>query len=78
MSFTETNAGQTRMYAAFNATSPYSFYSYPVSKFRVSEYQFCLMDEDTGIDPDHSDFILFNTERGCVQEGNFTTIDSMT
>ena len=28
----------SRFYASFNATSPYSFYSYPVSKFTVSEY----------------------------------------
>ena len=51
----------------FNATSPYSFYNYPVSQFTVSEYNFCLINEDTGIDPDHRDFILLTKNRGCAQ-----------
>ena len=66
------------LYGVFNATSPYSFYNYPISQFMVSEYRFCLINEDSGIDPDHTDFILLTKERGCAQEGNFTTIDSMT
>ena len=29
------------IYGAYNSTSPYSFYSYPIIKFAVSEYEFC-------------------------------------
>ena len=42
------------LYGIFNATSPYSFYTYPINDFKVSEYEFCLISEDTGIDPGHS------------------------
>lgn len=65
------------MKAAYNSTSPYSFYTYPIVKFQISEYEFCLMDEDSGIDPDHSDFILLSESRGCVELGNYSTLDSL-
>ena len=66
------------MYLSFNSTSPYSFYSYPAIKFAVSEYQFCQMDQDSGLTPNHSDFVLLNYARGCGREGNYTALDSMT
>ena len=52
--------------ALFNSTSPFSFYTYPIIKFKVSEFEFCLMDEDSGLDLDHSDFILLSETRGCL------------
>lgn len=33
---------------------------------------------DTGLTPDHSDFVLLNYARGCAREGNFTLMDQMT
>lgn len=59
-------------YVTYNATSPYSFYSYPLSKMVVSEHEFCLIDDDSGLSPDHSEFILLNSERGCEETGNVT------
>jgi hypothetical protein len=46
------------IYGAYNSTSPYSFYSYPISKFSVSEYEFCQINEDVGDSPGHNDFVL--------------------
>lgn len=66
------------LYATFNATSPYSFYSYPVSKFAVSEYEFCLIDEDSGLTPDRVEFVLLNQKRGCADAGPYHTLDSIT
>jgi hypothetical protein len=66
------------IYAVFNSTSPYSFYSYPITSFKVSEYQFCLIDSDTGIDPNHADFVLINTYSGCMEPGNYSIFDNMT
>ena len=66
------------LYASYNSTSPYSFYSYPFIKFTVSEYEFCEMDQDAGIDPNHSDFILLNYARGCASVGQYNRLDSMT
>lgn len=66
------------LYVSYNSTSPYSFYSYPFIKFSVSEYEFCEMDQDTGIDPLHSDFVLLNIQRGCARTGKYTQLDSMT
>ena len=66
------------LYYSFNSTSPYSFYSYPVAKMAVSEYEFCLMDEDTGIDTNHSDYVLLNTARGCAEKGNYSSLASLT
>lgn len=66
------------LYGIFNATSPYSFYTYPIENFRVSEHEFCLIEEDTGLNPDHSDFILLNIERGCAQVGNLSQLDFLT
>lgn len=66
------------MYATFNSTSPYSFYSYPVIKFDVQEHEFCQMDLDLGISPSHSDYILLNIQRGCASQGNYTLLDSTT
>ena len=60
------------LYGIFNATSPYSFYNYPISDFKVSEYEFCLISEDSGLHPDHSDFLLLNIERGCAETGNLS------
>lgn len=74
---TDTPSVLSPLYVSYNSTSPYSFYSYPISKFTVSEYYFCLMDQDTGIDPTHSDFILLNSQRGCASSGNYTTLDSI-
>lgn len=66
-----------KLYASFDSTSAYSFYSYPIVNFKVEEYQFCLIDTDQGIDPDHSDYLLLNNYRGCAQVGNYTTIDTI-
>lgn len=66
------------LYVSYNSTSPYSFYSYPFIKFTVSEDMFCQMDQDTGINPDHSDFVLLNILRGCATKGNYSQLDSMT
>lgn len=63
------------LYVSYNSTSPYSFYSYPFVKFKVSEYEFCQMDEDTGIDPSHSDYLLMKSLRGCAVRGNYTQLD---
>ena len=65
------------MYASFNSTSPYSFYSYPIANFAASEYEFCQIYQDSGLDPDHSDFLLLNYPRGCAGKGNYTLLDSM-
>lgn len=66
------------LYVSYNSTSPYSFYSYPFIKFTVSEDMFCQMELDTGITPDHSDFVLLNTMRGCATKGNYSQLDSLT
>ena len=66
------------LYASFNSTSPYSFYSYPMIKFAVEEFEFCQMDQDMGISPSHSDYILLNIQRGCADRGNFTQLDWQT
>lgn len=76
VTLSNTNMSLPNMYASYNSTSPYSFYTYPVSKFAVSEYEFCEMDIDTGLDPSHSDFILLNIQRGCAFPGNYTALDS--
>jgi hypothetical protein len=34
------------LYAAFDSTSAYSFYSYPIVNFKVDEYEFCLIETD--------------------------------
>jgi hypothetical protein len=65
------------LFASYNSTSPYSFYSYPITKFAVSEYQFCQMDADSGLNPAHSDFVLLNYARGCAREGNYSLLDQM-
>ena len=49
-----------KLYASYNSTSPYSFYAYPVVKFAVSEYEFCQMDQDLGVNPGHSDYVLLS------------------
>lgn len=36
-----------------------------------------MIDADTGISPDHSDFLLLNNYRGCAEIGNYTLLDSM-
>ena len=74
----DTDGVLNSLYVAFNSTSPYSFYSYPIIKFAVQEYDFCQMDQDLGINPAHSDFILLNVERGCAASGNFTQLDWQT
>ena len=66
------------MYMSFNSTSPYSFYSYPFIKFAVQEYEFCQIDQDLGINPSHSDYILLKIQRGCAGVGNFTQLDYQT
>lgn len=65
------------LYAAFNSTSPYSFYTYPIGKLVVSEYEFCQIDTDTGLDPQHSDFVLLKYARGCAKAGNYSRLGSM-
>lgn len=65
------------IYAAFNSTSPYSFYSYPIVKFSVSEGEFCQINEDTGLSGSHEDFVLLSVPRGCASEGNYTEIDEI-
>lgn len=65
------------IYAAFDSTSASSFYSYPIASFKVDEFQFCLIDTDQGVDPDHNDYILLNSYRGCAAAGNYTTIDTI-
>lgn len=67
-----------KMYGAYNSTSPYSFYSYPVVKFAVSEGQFCKINEDTGVSENHMDFVLLSVPRGCAEEGNYSLIDEIT
>ncbi len=62
------------IYGAYNSTSPYSFYSYPVIKLAVSEDIFCQINEDTGVSDTHTDFVLLSMPRGCEKEGNYTTI----
>lgn len=64
-------------YAAFDSTSAYSFYSYPLVDFMVDEYQFCLINTDQGIDPYHSDYVLLNNYRGCADVGNYTIFDTI-
>lgn len=73
----DTNNLLNSLYATYNATSPYSFYSYPISKFAVSEYQFCQIDEDSGVNPGHSEFVLLDIVRGCEVEGNYSKLDSI-
>lgn len=65
------------LYGSFDSTSSASFYSYPIINFRVDESQYCLIDTDYGISPDHSDFILLNNYRGCRDSGNYTTFDTI-
>jgi hypothetical protein len=65
------------LYGAFDSTSPYSFYSYPINRFAVSEYEFCLIDTDSGLSPEHDDYVLLNNYRGCSETGNYTTIETM-
>jgi hypothetical protein len=66
------------IYGAYNSTSPYSFYSYPVIKFTVSEGEFCQINDDTGVSGNHVDFVLLSVPRGCASEGNYTQIDEIT
>lgn len=75
---TDTDNILSPIYVSYNSTSPYSFYSYPFIKFAVSEYQFCQMDQDTGISTDHSDFLLLKSARGCAKVGNYTRLNSQT
>jgi hypothetical protein len=64
------------LYASFNSTSPYSFYAYPVAKLGAQEFEFCQMEQDLGISPSHSDYVLLNVQRGCASEGNWSLLDS--
>ena len=63
-----------KIYGAYNSTSPYSFYSYPIIKFSVSEDTFCQINEDTGVSDSHTDFVLLSMPRGCATVGNYTAI----
>lgn len=36
------------------------------------------MDQDLGIDPYHSDYILLKTIRGCASRGNYSILNSQT
>ena len=75
---TDNTSKLNTLYMSFNSTSPYSFYSYPFIKFGVQEYEFCQIDQDLGIDPGHSDYILLKIQRGCAAVGNFTQLDWLT
>jgi hypothetical protein len=33
---------------------------------------------DSGLSPEHSDFVLLKFARGCAREGNYTLMDQMT
>ena len=77
-SVTDSDGVLNTLYMSFNSTSPYSFYSYPFIKFAVQEYEFCQIDQDLGIDPAHSDYILLNVQRSCAGVGNFTQLDFQT
>jgi hypothetical protein len=76
LTVSDTNTMINPIYVSYNSTSPYSFYSYPFIKFAVSEYEFCQMNQDTGKNPDHSDYILLNKVRGCASKGNWTLLGS--
>ena len=67
-----------KIYAAYNSTSPYSIYSYPIIKFAVSEDTYCQINEDTGVSDNHVDFVLLSMPRGCQTTGNYTTIAETT
>lgn len=78
LQFTDSSNLLSALYGTYNSTSPYSFYSYPISKFAVSEYEFCLIDEDGGLTPDRVQFVLLNQRRGCADPGVYQTLDSIT
>ena len=46
-------------------------------EFEVSEHEFCLIEEDSGLSPEHMEFVLLNYERGCEDEGSYQSLDEI-